>query len=345
MRSAGPGDDQTRFLADLRALRDTAAIGYDELAARTHYPSDALKEAEHGPRLPSLPILVAYVRACEGNVPEWEERWRRLRDETRADPNLPVRPAGASPAAVAGARAGIGVSPPEAYDPDRIRAALRGNQGRPSQTTRHAEGPGTPDTVGGLGTSEMASGLGTLGAETSDLDAGLGAGAGWESVAGQGVGGVGHPEGWAGETAERTRVGQDDQFSAWLRDREPALQAGDETFSWLEPNRSAPPTHQTPQGRQAPQIPQVSWTPSGTQAPAEPANGGLATARPAAVNGLADVTGPAGGPAGVTGSAGVRVTIASQPARQRSRAFSLRLLMVVIVAALLGSVLMVILLR
>src|SRR5512140_2218425 len=31
--SAGPGDDQARFLADLRALRDSAAIGYDELTA------------------------------------------------------------------------------------------------------------------------------------------------------------------------------------------------------------------------------------------------------------------------------------------------------------------------
>src|SRR5581483_12441601 len=104
MRSAGPGDDQTRFLSDLRALRDSAAIGYEELAARAHYPSDVLKEAENGPYLPGLPVLAAYVRACNGNVPEWEERWRRLGEETRADPNLPVRPAGASAAAVAGAR-------------------------------------------------------------------------------------------------------------------------------------------------------------------------------------------------------------------------------------------------
>src|SRR5438132_12181450 len=85
MRSAGSDDDQARFLADLRALRDAAAIGYVELAARAHYPSDALKEAENGPCLPSLPVLAAYVRACEGNVPQWEERWRRLGDETRAD--------------------------------------------------------------------------------------------------------------------------------------------------------------------------------------------------------------------------------------------------------------------
>jgi len=139
--SAGPGDDQARFLADLRALRDSAAIGYDELAARAHYPSDVLKEAENGPALPGLPILTAYVRACEGDVLDWEERWRRLNPEVADDPNLPVRPAGASAAAVAGARAGIGVAPPDVYDPDRIKAALRGDQARPA-SARRANDPG-----------------------------------------------------------------------------------------------------------------------------------------------------------------------------------------------------------
>src|ERR1700752_3295995 len=111
--SAGPGDDQSRFLADLRALRDSAAIGFDELAARAHYPSDVLKEAENGPSLPGLPILSAYVRACEGDVLDWEERWRRLNPDVPDDPDLPVRPAGASAAAMAGAPAGGGgVGPP-----------------------------------------------------------------------------------------------------------------------------------------------------------------------------------------------------------------------------------------
>ena len=59
--SAGPGDDQARFLADLRALRDSVAIGYDELSARAHYPSDVLKEAENGPSLPGLPILRSLI--------------------------------------------------------------------------------------------------------------------------------------------------------------------------------------------------------------------------------------------------------------------------------------------
>jgi hypothetical protein len=142
MWSAGPGDDQARFLADLRSLRDTAAIGYDELAARAHFPSDILKEAENGPVLPGLPILTAYVRACEGDVTEWEERWRRLASEVPEDPGLPVRPAGASPAAVAGARAGVGIAPPEVYDPERIRAALRGGHGGSDQGGRKTNGAG-----------------------------------------------------------------------------------------------------------------------------------------------------------------------------------------------------------
>src|ERR1700685_1167181 len=115
--SAGEGDDQERFLADLRALRDAAALGYDELAARTHYPDDILKDAESGPSLPGLPVLAAYVRACDGDVPAWEERWRRLGLHLHSDPGLPARAPGASPAAVAGARASAGVAQPEAYDP------------------------------------------------------------------------------------------------------------------------------------------------------------------------------------------------------------------------------------
>ena len=144
MWSAGDGDDNRRFLADLRALRDRAALDFDELAARAHYPSDVLKEAEGGPSLPTLPILAAYVRACDADVPEWEERWRRLGFEARADPGLPVRPAGASPAAVAGARAGVGVAPPESYDAERIRAVLRSAHGSSDRGARRGTASAAP---------------------------------------------------------------------------------------------------------------------------------------------------------------------------------------------------------
>jgi hypothetical protein len=173
--SAGPGDDQARFLADLRALRDSAAIGYDELAVRAHYPSDVLKEAENGPSLPGLPILTAYVRACEGDVLDWEERWRQLNPDVPDDPDLPVRLAGASAAAQAGARAGVGVAPPDVYDPERIKAALRGGHARTEHGGRRSSDPGVlapaPD---GTGLDSPDPGL--------SLDSGT-SGDGWETVA------------------------------------------------------------------------------------------------------------------------------------------------------------------
>ena len=191
MWSAGDGDDNRRFLAELRALRDTAALEFDELAARAHYPSDVLKEAESGPSLPTLPILAAYVRACDGDVPEWEERWRRLGFEGHADPGLPVRAAGASPAAVAGARAGVGVAPPESYDAERIRAVLRGAHG---SSDRGASGGGSRKTApaasagAGWDTDTSADAVGGWGTDTGagwdtgsqgDAGAPLGAGTSW----------------------------------------------------------------------------------------------------------------------------------------------------------------------
>jgi hypothetical protein len=199
MWSAGEADDKEKFLADLRALRDTAALEFDELAARAHYPSSVLKEAAHGPSLPGLPILAAYVRACDGDVPEWEERWRRLGVESRADPGLPVRPAGASPAAVAGARAGVSVAPPDAYDPERIRAALRGSHLRSDAGARGTVGRGVPrrvvpDTVRpaiaepSVPEGPAAWSTGTSWEETTRWGADAQPGTGWDAPAQPGTG-------------------------------------------------------------------------------------------------------------------------------------------------------------
>ena len=188
--SAGPGDDQARFLADLRALRDSAAIGHDELAARAHYPSDVLKEAENGPSLPGLPILTAYVRACEGDVLDWEERWRRLNPEVPDDPDLPVRPAGASPAAQAGARAGVGVAPPDVYDPERIKAALRGGRARTEHGGRRASDPGVlapASTPSGTGLGSPDPGLSVEPGAGGDGWGAAAASAGWDPAPDSGV--------------------------------------------------------------------------------------------------------------------------------------------------------------
>jgi hypothetical protein len=192
--SAGEADDKQRFLADLRALRDTAALEFDELAARAHYPSDVLKEAESGPSLPSLPILAAYVRACDGDVPEWEERWRRLGVESIANPGLPVRLAGASPAAVAGARAAVSVAPPDAYDPERIKAALRGSHGRSGlgasrAASRHVErdivGPVTVPPVVPEGPASWDAGTSWGETKRWDADRAAETAAGWGTDTGR----------------------------------------------------------------------------------------------------------------------------------------------------------------
>jgi hypothetical protein len=229
-RSAGYGDDQARFLADLRALRDSAVIGYDELSARAHYPSDVLKEAENGPSLPGLPILSAYVRACEGDVLDWEERWRRLNPEVPDDPDLPVRPAGASAAAVAGARAGVGVAPPDVYDPDRIRAALRGGQGRTEQPGRKADDPGilTPAAADARPGYDQAA--------EPDAAPGWGASPGWDAVPDPHVTSAnGH------DSAQQVNRGPFDAAFTTPADAGGDVQA-EEDFSWLQqgPPQSSP---------------------------------------------------------------------------------------------------------
>jgi len=95
-----------------------------------------LKDAENGPGLPGLPVLAAYVRACGGDVAEWEERWRLLARAADDEAGLPTRLAGASAAAVAGARAGVTMGPAEAADTERIKAALRAHRQREEEESR-----------------------------------------------------------------------------------------------------------------------------------------------------------------------------------------------------------------
>ncbi|MEV6242791.1 helix-turn-helix domain-containing protein [Lentzea sp. NPDC051838] len=68
-----------RFAADLRKLRDKAGKpSYRELASRAHYSAATLSDAASGKKLPSLAVTLAYVKACDGDVREWEQRWRDI---------------------------------------------------------------------------------------------------------------------------------------------------------------------------------------------------------------------------------------------------------------------------
>jgi hypothetical protein len=78
-------DGLEAFARDLRALRAKAELDYPEMAEASHYTMKTLASAAGGLRLPTLPVAVAYVRACGGNVTEWEERWQKLAAKLTAD--------------------------------------------------------------------------------------------------------------------------------------------------------------------------------------------------------------------------------------------------------------------
>jgi hypothetical protein len=420
--SAGPGDDQARFLADLRALRDSAAIGHDELAARAHYPSDVLKEAENGPSLPGLPILTAYVRACDGNVLDWEERWRRLNPEVPDDPDLPVRPAGASPAAQAGARAGVGVAPPDVYDPERIKAALRGGRARTEHGDRRASDPGIlapASTPGGSGLGSPLPGLSVEPGTGGDGWGAAAASAGWDQAPDPGVTAAngnhsatvgnrgpfdaaftslpqaaepaaaepdpaeefswlqrGEPEsrpaggdgdlGWPGQTAnggsaepadhsygwsghtETTRPGHEDPevTERFLRHQAEGLATTEQTDFWGQPLPQAPADLRIPAATpraEEPAVTRTSWTAAAETARpvAEPAHRtATVPAQPASAQQVS--TGPSSsGPL----STGVSQTQAATRERDRrpDRYFPARLLAVIVIAALIGSALVLLL--
>ncbi|WP_306337948.1 hypothetical protein [Streptomyces sp. KL118A] len=83
--AAGP---TARFAVELRKLRSEAGgIAYRALAERTGYSITALSQAAAGEKLPSLPLTLAYAKACGGDAQDWERRWHaaaREESETAA---------------------------------------------------------------------------------------------------------------------------------------------------------------------------------------------------------------------------------------------------------------------
>jgi hypothetical protein len=71
-------DNIAAFARDLRVLRSKIGLDYPDMAEKSHYTMRTLASAAGGLRLPTLPVLIAYVNACGGDVADWEERWGRL---------------------------------------------------------------------------------------------------------------------------------------------------------------------------------------------------------------------------------------------------------------------------
>ncbi|MFF4490477.1 hypothetical protein ACFY0F_28995 [Streptomyces sp. NPDC001544] len=57
------------------------------MAQRTGQGASTLSQAAAGERLPTLPVVLAYVRACKGDLREWEDRWHEAAAEEAAEPH------------------------------------------------------------------------------------------------------------------------------------------------------------------------------------------------------------------------------------------------------------------
>ncbi|UXY25203.1 nSTAND1 domain-containing NTPase [Streptomyces sp. HUAS TT20] len=56
------------------------------MAERTNMGASTLSQAAAGERLPTLPVVLAYVRACGGDEAEWEARWHEAAAAAAAEP-------------------------------------------------------------------------------------------------------------------------------------------------------------------------------------------------------------------------------------------------------------------
>jgi hypothetical protein len=83
-------DNVAAFARDLRVQRAKAGLDYPDMAEKSHYTMRTLASAAGGLRLPTLPVLIAYVQACGGDVAEWEDRWARLVKSKRGTAALPA---------------------------------------------------------------------------------------------------------------------------------------------------------------------------------------------------------------------------------------------------------------
>jgi hypothetical protein len=112
-------------------LRAKSGLDYPDMAEKSHYTMRTLASAAGGLRLPTLPVLIAYVQACDGDVAEWEDRWARLVKSKRGTAALP--------AAIGG----------DEDSPASAPSAARGPASAPGQDG--ASGPGGPSGPSGPG--------------------------------------------------------------------------------------------------------------------------------------------------------------------------------------------------
>ncbi|MFB9209329.1 helix-turn-helix domain-containing protein, partial [Nonomuraea spiralis] len=76
-RPVDPADGPVAaFAVELRKLRwEAGGLSYRAMAARVPCSAATLAQAAAGDRFPTLPVTLAYVQACGGDIEQWRTRW------------------------------------------------------------------------------------------------------------------------------------------------------------------------------------------------------------------------------------------------------------------------------
>ena len=90
-RPQGPldrdGSPIREFAFWLRDLRNRSGLTYEQLAKTSHYATSTVQEATSGHRLPTLRVVLEFVKACDGDEAGWREYWTQIRRSL--DPDAP----------------------------------------------------------------------------------------------------------------------------------------------------------------------------------------------------------------------------------------------------------------
>jgi hypothetical protein len=73
------GSPVREFAFWLRDLRDRADLTYDQLGKDAHYATSTVQAAAAGNKLPTLRVVLAFVKACDGDVQAWRAYWTQIR--------------------------------------------------------------------------------------------------------------------------------------------------------------------------------------------------------------------------------------------------------------------------
>jgi tetratricopeptide (TPR) repeat protein len=152
-RPEAPLDPRAGPLADfafgLRLLRVNAGgVSYRRMAQRTNFAASTLARAADGRHQPSLPLVLAYVRACGGDEAQWRSRWHALiRDlagshaagPAGADP-AGISPAGSAPGGTMGGPGGV-------HTPRQLPPDVPDFVGRVFELRQLHRVPGLPSTA------------------------------------------------------------------------------------------------------------------------------------------------------------------------------------------------------